>query len=666
MDLQDAQKRVDELTKELNHHSYLYYVQDNPSISDFEYDHMLRELEELETMFPSLQKETSPTMRVGGRADASFEKVIHNVQMGSLQDAFSTDELLHFDKRVREKIAEPHYIVEPKIDGLSVSLEYENGIFVRGSTRGDGFVGEDVTENLKTIRSIPLTFQENIPYLEVRGEVFMPKGAFEQLVKQQMQEGGMTFKNPRNAAAGSIRQKSSKVAASRRLDIIIFNVQQIEGKSFASHKESLEFLQSLGFKTLPKLDVYSSIERCIETIDKIDKDRSGFSFSIDGAVIKLDDLSDREMLGSNAKYPRWAVAFKYPPEEKETVLSDIIIQVGRTGALTPVAVFDSILLGGTTVSRASLHNQDFIDEKQIGVGDKIVVRKAGEIIPEVVRVVSHKQETQFKLPSHCPVCGSSLVKNPDEAVLRCENPECPATRLQNIIHFASRDAMDIDGLGEAIVRLLVDKGLVHSCADIYRLSLDDLLPLDRFAEKSAKNLLAAIEKSKENDLWRLIYALGIRNVGSSIAKLLTKHFSTLDDLMNASVQDISDIYGVGEKIAGNIVKYFSLAPTRTFIASLRDLGLNMKAFETKTESQKLAGITFVLTGTLPHYKRDEMKAMLEHEGGTVTNTVSGKTNYVVAGESAGSKLVKAQKLGVPILTEEQTLKMIQGEKDYEF
>lgn len=659
MNKKDAQLRVAELTKQLHYHSHRYYVLDDPEISDFDYDAMLRELETLEEEFPELRSDNSPTVRVGGQASNSFEKVAHAVQMGSLQDAFSDEEMLDFFRRVEEKIDHPVYVVEPKIDGLSVSLEYRDGEFFRGSTRGDGFIGEDVTLNLRTIRSIPLKLTRALPYLEVRGEVFMPRDSFLKVVERQEIEEETPFKNPRNAAAGSLRQKDPKVVAERGLDIYVFNVQQIEGEVLTSHKQSLDLLRDLGFKVIPRYNTFEDPQQVLDEIASIGDRRGEYPFDIDGAVVKVDNFAEREILGAGAKYPKWAMAFKYPPEEKETVLKQIDVNVGRTGALTPVALFDPITLAGTTVSRAVLHNQDFITEKDIRIGDTIVVRKAGDIIPEVVSVAKHAEQSEpFLLPEHCPVCGSEVVREEDEAAVRCENPECPATRLRNIIHFASRGAMNIDGLGTANITALIENGLIKSSADLYYLKREDLLNLERFADKSVDNLLSSIEKSKGNELWRLLFGLGIRGVGQSVAKLLCEKYGSIDELMAAPAEEIDEIYGVGGVIAQNIVQYFALPHSRHLIERFQAAGVNPTAVPVQ-KGDKLAGLTFVITGTLPTMKREEAKALIEQNGGKATGSVSKKTSYLLAGEEAGSKLTKAQSLGVPVLDEEQFLNMLQ-------
>lgn len=658
MEKNDAELRAAELTQQLNYHSHRYYVLDDPEISDFEYDAMLRELENLEEEFPELRSDNSPTVRVGGQAGSSFEKVPHAVQMGSLQDAFSDEEMLDFFRRVEDKIEHPVYVVEPKIDGLSVSLEYRDGEFFRGSTRGDGFIGEDVTQNLRTIRSIPLKLTRPLPYLEVRGEVFMPRGSFLKVVERQEIEEETPFKNPRNAAAGSLRQKDPKIVAERGLDIYVFNVQQIEGEALRSHKQSLDLLRDLGFKVIPRYNTFSEGRQVLDEIASIGDRRGEYPFDIDGAVVKVDDFAQRETLGAGAKYPKWAMAYKFPPEEKETVLKQIDVNVGRTGALTPVALFDPITLAGTTVSRAVLHNQDFITEKDIRIGDTIVVRKAGDIIPEVVSVAKHAEQSEpFLLPDHCPVCGSEVVRGEDEAAVRCENPECPATRLRNIIHFASRGAMNIDGLGSANVAALIDNGLIKSSADLYYLEREELLKLERFADKSVDNLLASIEKSKGNELWRLLFGLGIRGVGQSVAKLLCEQYANIDELMAAPAEEIEQIYGVGGVIAQNIVTYFALPHSRHLVERFQEAGVNPVSVPVE-KGESLKGLTFVITGTLPTMKREEAKALIERNGGKATGSVSKKTNYLLAGEDAGSKLTKAQTLGVPVLSEEEFLKLL--------
>lgn len=660
MDLQSAELRVEELRKEIEKHSNNYYVQDAPVISDYDFDKLMQELIRLEEQFPTLQSETSPTRRVGGQAKNTFAPVRHEVPMGSLQDVFDVTELAAFDVRVRESVPHPVYIVEPKIDGLSVSLEYRDGVFVRGSTRGDGTTGEDVTENLRTVRAIPLKLARALPFLEVRGEVYMPHTSFEKVVARQIENEEEPFKNPRNAAAGSLRQKDSRVTAQRGLDIFVFNIQQVEGAQLASHAQSLEFLQSLGFKVIPSFKAFDDMADAVAEVQRIGRERFTFSFDIDGAVIKVDRFSQRETLGATAKAPRWAVAFKYPPEEKESVLRDVVVQVGRTGALTPTAVFDPIVLAGTTVSRAVLHNQDFIDEKQIAIGDVIVVRKAGDIIPEVLSVKRHCGAATYRLPEICPSCGSEAERAPGEAALRCVNMSCPAQIARLLIHFASRDAMDIDGLGVAVVHQLLQQGMVHSASDLYTLEAQPLAKLERMGKKSAQNLVEAIEKSKSRDLSRLLFALGIRGIGQRMAQLLAARFSSMEGVMGASPKEIADIDGFGEVNAKAVTDFFQVEQNRALIERLRDLGLNFR-FEGGPTGDELKGLTFVLTGTLPTMSRNEAKAKIEAAGGKVTGSVSPKTSYLVAGEDAGSKLVKANELGIALLDEEGLLDMLRGE-----
>lgn len=660
MDLQTALSRVETLREEIERHNYSYYVLDNPTIPDYEFDQLLHELIDLEETFPELQSDTSPTRRVGGAAMNTFAPVRHEVQMGSLQDVFDEEELTAFDVRIRETVENPLYIVEPKIDGLSVSLEYRDGVLVRGSTRGDGITGEDVSENLRTVRSIPLRLNQQVPFLEVRGEVYMPRSSFDKVVARQMENEEEPFKNPRNAAAGSLRQKDSRVTARRGLDIFVFNIQRLEGESLTGHKESLEFLKTLGFKVIPSFRAFTKIEDAVAEVRRIGENRYTFPFDIDGAVIKVDDFGQRDQLGSTAKFPRWAVAFKYPPEEKETVLRDVKVQVGRTGALTPTALFDPILLAGSTVSRAVLHNQDFIDEKGIAIGDVIVVRKAGDIIPEVVSVKHHCGAPVYRLPDTCPACGSPAERAEGEAALRCVNMSCPAQVARLLIHFASRDAMDIDGLGPAIVHQLLDKGMVHSAADLYTLEFAPLAKLERMGKKSAQNLLEAIEKSKSRDLSRLLFALGIRGIGQRMAQLLAARFGDLDGVMSASNEAIAAIDGFGEVNARAVTDFFALEQNRTLAARLGELGLNMRSSAART-GEALKGLTFVLTGTLPTLSRSEAKTRIEAAGGKVTGSVSKKTSYVVAGEEAGSKLNKAAELGIPVLDEAGMMKLLSEE-----
>lgn len=657
MDINEAKKRVDELKIQLEKANHNYYDLDTPTLEDDEYDALMRELRGLEQDFPALLTEDSPSQRVGGTAQNTFAKVRHEVQMGSLQDVFSVDDVKAFVERVREEGAD-EFTVEPKIDGLSVSLEYRGGVLTLGSTRGDGFIGEDITPNLKTIRTIPLNIPEKLPLFEVRGEVYMPRSSFAELCELQEKNGEPLPKNPRNAAAGSLRQKDSKITASRKLDIFCFNIQRAEGEEFKTHSETLEFMEKMGFHVIPDYRVCHTADEIVQRIEEIGQMRRSLPFDIDGAVVKVNNIALRAEIGATSKVPKWAVAFKYPPEEKETTLREIEINVGRTGALTPVAVFDPVQLAGTSVGRAVLHNQDFITERDIRIGDRIIVRKAGDIIPEVVGSVSHGDDSEpFHIPDICPVCGSKAVRDEDEAVIRCQNIECPAQLLRSIEHFASRAAMNIDGLGEAIVEQLVQADLVHTVADLYTLNLQDLTALERFGTKSAQNLLDNIEKSKNNELDRLIFALGIRGIGQRAATLLCRKFGSMDSIIAADADEIAAIDGFGEILAQSVCTAMREPHRIALINRLKELGLNMNYSEQKV-SDKLSGMTFVLTGTLPTLKRDEAKGMIEKRGGKCSGSVSKKTSYVVAGEEAGSKLDKANELGIPVLTEEQLLQMI--------
>ena len=658
MDNNTAKQRIDELSALIEYHNHLYYNKDEPEISDFEYDKLLRELENLESEYPALRRPDSPTNKVGGSAGEKFSPVTHTVPMESLHDSFSHDELRDFDRRVRETVPDVTYVVEPKFDGLSVSCEYRGGVFVRGSTRGDGTTGEDVTDNLMTIRSLPKRIPNAPSYLEVRGEVYMSFQSFEELVKRQEENEEKPAKNPRNAAAGSLRQKNAKITAERKLDIFIFNIQQAEGVALHSHRESLAYLKSLGFP-VAFYHVCSTIEDAIHEIEKIGENRGSYDYAIDGAVVKTDSFAARELLGSTAKYPKWAEAYKYPPEEKPTKLLSIEINVGRTGVLTPVGIFEPVSLAGTTVSRATLHNRDFIQERGICIGDTVIIRKAGEIIPEVLSVSEHAENAQpFVFPAVCPSCGSPVSQD-DESAIRCTNTDCPAQLTRHLIHVVSRDAMDIDGLGPAVLEQLSAEGLVHSPADLYRLKAEDIASLDRKAEKSANNLISSIEKSKHNELYRLVYALGIRNIGLKAAKLLCENYLTVDDIINAKAEDFARIDGFGSIMAESVENYFALDSTRELIAQLKELGLEMKPSPQKQSGGKLEGKTFVLTGTLPTMKRSEAAKLIEAHGGKTSSSVSKKTAYVVAGEEAGSKLTKAQTLGIPVLSEEELLQMIQ-------
>ncbi len=654
----EAKYIVEELRSKLEQYSYQYYVLNQSEISDFEFDRMMHKLMDLEKEFPKLLTADSISHRVGGFADNSFAEVQHTVQMGSLQDVFSEEEVRDFDRKVKEEITNPVYIVEPKIDGLSVSLEYRDGILERGSTRGDGFVGEDVTANLKTVRGIPLKLKEAVPFIEVRGEVYMPVSSFEKLVEQQELAEEKPFKNPRNAAAGSLRQKNPKITAKRGLDIFVFNLQQLDGHEVYGHKESLDYMKSLGLNVIPSYKAVRSIDEAIEEIRRIGELRGKFGYDIDGAVIKVDNFEQRELLGSTSKFPKWAVAYKYPPEEKVTRLLEIEVAVGRTGVLTPTAVFEPVQLAGTTVSRAVLHNQDFINEKGIALGDDIIVRKAGEIIPEVVAVAQHNGAETYVLPDVCPSCGTKVIQEEGEVAVRCPNIQCPAQLLRNLIHFASRSAMDIDGLGKAVIEQLLKNELIHSPADLYCLKVEDIASLERMGQKSGENLIKAIEKSKGNDLSKLIFALGIHEVGEKAAVLLAQKFEAMDNVMAATAEEIATIDGFGAVMAAKVENFFRQEANIKQVQRLKELGLNMSCKMEKA-GDKFAGKTFVLTGTLPTLKRSEAQAMIEKQGGKVSGSVSKKTSYVVAGEEAGSKLTKAQDLGIAILSEAELLELLE-------
>ncbi len=659
MDIESIREEYARLCNEAEQHNFNYYVLDEPTIEDSEYDALMRRIKQIEAEHPELVSESSPTQHVGGYALNTFQKVRHEVQMGSLQDVFDKQELYDFDRRVKAEDNGAVYCVEPKIDGLSVSLEYTDGKFVRGSTRGDGFVGEDITKNLMTIASIPRELPEALPLLEVRGEVYMPKAEFERLVKAQLENDEQPAKNPRNAAAGSLRQKDSRIAASRGLNIFVFNIQRIEGKQLGGHKESLDYLKSLGFNVIEGYRTYSDMQDVIARIEQIGQERREYAYDTDGAVVKVDSFALRERLGATAKVPRWAVAFKYPPEEKETKLIDIEINVGRTGALTPVAVFEPVWLAGTTVSRAVLHNQDIIDARDIRIGDIIAVRKAGDIIPEVVRSVSHAENSvPYKIPHVCPVCGGEADRDEDEAVIRCRNIDCPAQLLKNIEHFASRGAMNIDGLGEAVVKQLSDEGLISTVADLYALDIQSLEQLPHFGRKSADNLITSIERSKSNSPDRLLFALGIKGIGSRSAALLLQHFGSIEKLAEADREEISAIEGFGDILADSVYHALREPHMLALIERLKSYGVNTE-YVSELSSDKLKGMTFVLTGTLPNMTRDEAKALIEKNGGKTSGSVSKKTTYVLAGEEAGSKLTKAQQLGVAVIDERQFLDMIE-------
>lgn len=659
MELEQAKQRAEELRRVIERNNRLYYMENAPELEDFEYDALTRELKAIEAEYPQLVTPSSPTQHVNEAASSKFSKVAHTVKMESLQDAFSFGELREFDARVREAGVEPQYVVEEKIDGLSVSLEYQDGRFVRGSTRGDGLVGEDVTENLATIRAIPKTLPPGAPeFLEVRGEVYMPHDAFFALKEEQELQDKVPFKNPRNAAAGSLRQKDAKITAARGLSIFVFNLQQVRGRSFARHSETLDFIKQMGFPVSPRYRVFTSIEDALKEIEAIGQMRGTLAYDIDGAVIKVDDLAARETLGSTNKFPRWAIAFKYPPEVKETVVREVEVSVGRTGVLTPTAVFDPVFLAGTSVSRASLHNEDIIRSLDLRIGDTIRVRKAGDIIPEVIGVARHGDGTEpYRMPDTCPSCGAPVVHLQDEAALRCVNPECPAQSLRNLIHFASRNAMAIDGLGEAVAVQLTERGFVHTVADLYSLTKEQLLQLDKFKDKSAQNLLDAIEASKQNNLDKLVFGLGIRNIGDKAAAQLAEHFGAMQALAAASGEEIAAIDGIGAVMAQSVTEFFARSGTADLLARLQAAGVNME-WHGEKKGTALAGMTLVVTGTLPHLSRQEAEALIVQNGGKASGSVSKKTAYVVAGEAAGSKLTKAQTLGIPILDEAGLYRLI--------
>lgn len=655
----NEREEIERLRRELDANSYRYYVLDAPTMPDYEYDKLLRRLEELERAHPELITPDSPTQRVGGQAVEGFTEVVHKVPLESLQDVFSMEELGEFDQRVRESVGEVEYTVEPKVDGLSVALEYRDGLLVRGATRGDGLVGEDVTENLRTIKSIPLKLPEAVPALIVRGEVFMPRTVFAQLNEEREQNGEPLFANPRNAAAGSLRQLDPKIAAARRLDIVLFNIQYVEGERFDTHSASLDYLERMKFKVIPRA-ICTTIKEAQSQVAEIGADRTHYSYDIDGAVVKVNSLQERGELGSTAKFPRWAAAFKYPPEQKESTVVDIVVQVGRTGVLTPKASLTPVRLAGTTVTSASLHNQDYIAEKDIRIGDTVLVQKAGEIIPEVVRVVKEKRPSGAKpylLPEHCPVCGAAVARDEDGVALRCTGAECPAQLLRNLTHFASRDAMDIEGLGPAVVEALVNAGLIRAPGDLYHLDAQEVAQLERMGQKSAENLMAALERSKSNDLSRLLFAFGIRQVGQKAAKLLAARFGTLDALREATVEELTAVNDIGEITARSLVEWLHSPQAEHLIATLKQAGVNMTS-SAEPVGDRFAGMTFVLTGTLEQFTRAEAGERIEALGGKVSSSVSKKTSYVIAGEEAGSKLEKAERLGVTILSELEFLELL--------
>lgn len=652
-----AARRIAELRDIIEYHSRRYYDEDAPEIEDDEFDALTQELRGLEEKYPHLITPDSYTQRVHGRVSSLFSEVEHEVPLGSLQDVFSEEEIFAFDRRVRESIEEPQYVVEPKIDGLSVAIEYRDGLFYRGATRGNGLVGEDVSANLLQIKDIPKVLKEPVKRMIVRGEVYMSREHFAALVHEQEENGEKTFKNPRNSAAGTLRQKDASVVAKRNLSLFVFNMQLVEGENILSHTQSLQRMKELGLPMIPFFCVTETAQRVVDFVREIGQRRHDLPFDIDGAVVKVNNFTDREILGSTSKFPKWALAYKYPPEEKETVLRDVVVNVGRTGVLTPTGIFDPVVLAGTTVSRATLHNQNFIDEKGLAIGDTVVMRKAGDIIPEVLRVAAHNGGMPYRLPSVCPSCGAVVVREEDEADVRCVNPACSAQRLRNLIHFTSKDAMDIDGLGPAVLEHLVAEDRITRAVDLYSLTRADIATLDGLGDKSAENLLAAIEKSKQNDLYRVLYGLGIRHIGEKAAKLLAAHFGEMDAVASATIEEIAAIDGFGRVMAQSVVDYFSLEPSRDLIRDLHAAGVNMSAQVNRVDD-RFAGITFVLTGTLPTMKRNEAAVLIEQYGGKTAGSVSKKTGYVLAGDDSGSKLTKAQELGIPVIDETAFLDML--------
>ena len=655
----DYREEMKQLRDYLNEQGYKYYVLDAPVIPDYEYDRLLRRLEDLEKEHPEEIVPDSPTQRVGGQTLEGFQQVRHDVPLESLQDVFSPEEVSEFTQRMEQALESVEYSVEPKVDGLSVALEYRNGEFYQGATRGDGRVGEDVTENLRTIRSIPMTLPEKLPRLIVRGEVYMARSVFEEINAQRELRGEALMANPRNAAAGSLRQLDPKIAAQRRLDIQVFNLQLAEGRTFTTHSETLEYLESQHFRVIPHKTLHTAVQ-CQAEIDRINDERMEYPFDIDGAVVKVNNLTDRAKLGSTAKNPKWAIAYKYPPEQKPSKVLDIVVQVGRTGVLTPKAVLEPVRLAGTTVTNATLHNQDYITEKDIRVGDTVIVQKAGEIIPEIVEVdLSKRPEgtVPYVLPQTCPVCGAPVSRDEDGTAVRCTGAECPAQLLRNLVHFASRDAMDIDGLGPAVLQQMVDNGLVHTAADLYDLTVPQIAALDRMGQKSAENAVAAIEHSKQNDLSHLLYAFGIRQIGVKAARVLASRFHSFDALAAATEEELTEIDDIGAITARFLRQWLDSPQSQDLVRRLREAGVNLESVATQVDD-RFAGMTFVLTGSLEHFTRDEAAAMIEERGGKASSSVSKKTTYVVAGEAAGSKLKKANELGIPVLSEEEFLAML--------
>ncbi len=660
MDKKQAKERIEELRKKTEYYATKYYDDDKPEISDFEYDMMMVELRNLEKDFPEFASKDSLTQKVGGHVKEGFEKVTHEVPLQSLQDVFSLEEVEDFDERIRKQAVENgvknlKYVVETKIDGLSAALEYKNGVFVRGATRGNGLVGEDVTENLKTVKTIPMEINDKIN-ITVRGEVFISKKDFEEMNNKREEKGEELFANARNAAAGSLRQLDSKITKNRPLDIYIFNVQKIDGKNFSSHFEELEYLEKLGFNVNPVRIPCNSIDEVKEAIKKIGEMREGLTYGIDGAVVKVDDLAFREILGSTVKVPRWAVAYKYPPERKETILKDIVCQVGRTGVITPMAILEPVNVAGSNISKTTLHNEDFIKEKDLKIGDTVVIQKAGDVIPEIVEVVKNKRdgsERDFEMPKVCPVCGALAVREEGESAIRCTGVECPAKLFRNLVHFVSREAMNIDGLGENIIQQLLDKKLIENIADIYELKFEDIASLKKNGKKFAQNLVDAIENSKKNDLYRLITALGIRHVGGKASKVLARKYKNMENLAKADFEELKQIEDIGDIMANSIVEFFSQEQTKDLIERLKNAGVNMKSLEEESLDNRFEGKTFVLTGSLSEFTRKEAEEIIEKYGGKTSSSVSKKTTYLLAGEEAGSKLTKAQSLGITIISEQE-------------
>ena len=660
MDKKQAKERIEELRKKTEYYATKYYDEDKPEISDFEYDMMMVELRNLEKDFPEFASKDSLTQKVGGHVKEGFEKVTHEVPLQSLQDVFSLEEVEEFDERIKKQAVENgvknlKYVVETKIDGLSAALEYKNGVFVRGATRGNGLVGEDVTENLKTVKTIPMEINDKIN-ITVRGEVFISKKDFEEMNNKREEKGEELFANARNAAAGSLRQLDSKITKNRPLDIYIFNVQKIEGKNFSSHFEELEYLAKLGFNVNPVRIPCNNIDEVKEAIKKIGEMREGLTYGIDGAVVKVDDLAFREILGSTVKVPRWAVAYKYPPERKETILKDIVCQVGRTGVITPMAILEPVNVAGSNISKTTLHNEDFIKEKDLKIGDTVVIQKAGDVIPEIVEVVKNKRdgsERDFEMPKVCPVCGALAVREEGESAIRCTGVECPAKLFRNLVHFVSREAMNIDGLGENIIQQLLDKKLIENIADIYELKFEDIASLKKNGKKFAQNLVDAIENSKKNDLYRLITALGIRHVGGKASKVLARKYKNMENLAKADFEELKQIEDIGDIMANSIVEFFSQEQTKDLIERLKNAGVNMKSLEEESLDNRFEGKTFVLTGSLSEFTRKEAEEIIEKYGGKTSSSVSKKTTYLLAGEEAGSKLTKAQSLGITIISEQE-------------